>query len=137
MLINIVMNVRELVRAGAGGIVATVVDVSALALLVNLGVYIPVAAFCGATLGAVANFIFNKYVAFKDRSKVTGRQLARFGGVALATALLLALLMELVAVRLHVPYLLAKLICAAVVFAAWTYPVQRKFVFRHKETAYV
>jgi len=131
------MNVREVVRAGTGGIIATAVDVSVLALLVNLGVYIPVAAFCGATLGAVANFIFNKYVAFKDRTRVTGRQLVRFGGVALATALLLALLMEIVAVRLHVPYLLAKMICAAVVFVAWTYPLQRKFVFRRKETVYV
>jgi hypothetical protein len=38
--------------------------------------------------------------------------------------------MQLVAVRLGVPYLLAKLICAAIVFAVWTYPAQRRLVFR-------
>jgi hypothetical protein len=34
------------------------------------------------------------------------------------------------AVTLGVPYLLAKLICAAIVFAVWTYPAQRRLVFR-------
>jgi hypothetical protein len=42
----------------------------------------------------------------------------------------MALAMHLVAVTLGVPYLVAKLICAAVVFAAWTYPAQRRIVFR-------
>jgi hypothetical protein len=35
-----------------------------------------------------------------------------------------------VAVVLGVPYLLAKLICAICVFAVWTYPAQRRLVFR-------
>jgi hypothetical protein len=47
-----------------------------------------------------------------------------------ATATLMALAMQLFAVKLGVPYLLAKLICAALVFAAWTYPAQRRLVFR-------
>ena len=59
--------------------------------------------------GAAVGFTLNKYVAFRDRSPITLPQLARFGIVAVATALLMALAMQLVAVKLGVPYLLAKL----------------------------
>ena len=50
-------------------------------------------------------FTLNKYIAFRDRSPVTWQQLGRFGLVAVATALLMALAMQLVAVKLGVPYL--------------------------------
>ena len=113
-----------------GGAVGSVLDVATLVLLVEHGTRVPVAAFCGAAAGAVVNFALNKYIAFRDRSRITGRQLARFGLVAVATALLMALAMQLVAVKLGVPYLLAKLLCAATVFAVWTYPAQRRLVFR-------
>jgi putative flippase GtrA len=66
----------------------------------------------------------------RDHSRITPRQLARFGFVTVATAILMAGAMQLVAVELGVPYLIAKLICAAVVFAVWTYPAQRRLVFR-------
>jgi hypothetical protein len=42
----------------------------------------------------------------------------------------MAIAMQLVAVELGVSYLIAKLVCAAAVFAAWTYPAQRRLVFR-------
>lgn len=125
-----VKNIRQLVAAGAGGAIGTATDVGILALLVEHGTRIPVAAFCGATAGALVNFVINKYFAFKDRSPITGAQVARFALVALATALLMAGLMELVAVRLGVPYLLAKLLCAVAVFVVWTYPAQRRLVFQ-------
>jgi len=127
-----VRNTRELVAAGLGGAVGTAVDVSVLVLMVQHGVAIAAAAFCAATAGAATNFAMNKYVAFRDRSPITGRQVLRFGVVAVAAATLMALAMQLVAVELGVPYLLAKLICAAVVFAAWTYPAQRRLVFRRR-----
>jgi len=125
-----VKNTRELVASGFGGAVGTAVDVSVLVLMVQHGIAIAASAFSGAAAGAAMNFALNKYVAFRDRSPITGRQVARFGIVAVATATLMALAMQLVAVKLGVPYLLAKLICAAVVFAAWTYPAQRRIVFR-------
>jgi putative flippase GtrA len=125
-----VKNIREVAAAGAGGAVGSVLDVATLVLLVEHGARVPVAAFCGAALGAVVNFTLNKYLAFRDHSRISRRQLARFGLVAVATAILMALAMQLVAVKLGVPYLLAKLICAAVVFAVWTYPAQRRLVFR-------
>jgi hypothetical protein len=38
--------------------------------------------------------------------------------------------MEIVAVKLHVPTVIAKLICSALIFVGWTYPAQRRLVFR-------
>ena len=120
---------RQLAASGIAGIGATSVDVGALALQVHHGVHVALAAFIAATLGAIAGFTLNKYVAFRDRSPVTLAQLARFAIVALGTALLVAGGMELVAVQLHVPYLAAKALCSLAVFAAWTYPAQRRLVF--------
>jgi putative flippase GtrA len=125
-----VNNTRELVAAGVGGAVGSMLDVAVLVLLVEHGVPVAGAAFCGAASGAVTNFALNKYVAFRDRSPINGRQLARFGLVAVAAAMLMAIAMQLVAVELGVPYLIAKLVCAAAVFAVWTYPAQRRLVFR-------
>ena len=128
--LRVVNNTRELVSAGAGGAVGSMLDVAVLVLMVERGAPVAAAAFCGACAGAVTNFALNKYFAFRDRSPICGPQLARFGLVAVATALLMAGAMQLVAVRFAVPYLLAKLVCAAVVFAVWTYPAQRRLVFR-------
>lgn len=121
---------RELVTAGFGGIAATLVDVAVLILLVEaIGLSIPVSAFLASTAGAGMNFVLNKYIAFRDRSPITFQQVARFGAVAVATALLMALAMKLVAVELGVPYVVAKLLCAVTIFMVWTYPAQRMLVF--------
>jgi putative flippase GtrA len=124
------MNLRELFGSGASGAAATVIDMGLLVLLVERGMPVPAAAFIGAAAGAVVGFALNKLVAFRDRSRITTRQLARFGIVAVATALLMALAMDVVAVKLGVPYVLAKVICSVAVFAGWTYPAQRRLVFR-------
>ena len=126
LVLGNVKNPRELVAAGFSGAVGTGVDVATLVLLVNGGTSIPVSAFIAACAGAVMNFGLNKYIAFP----IHLRQLARFGVVAVAAALLMAVAMFVVAVKLGVPYLVAKLVCAAIVFAAWTYPAQRRIVFR-------
>ena len=116
---------RKLIASGTSGGIATGTDVATLVLLVRHGVLVPVATFLGCAAGAVVCFTLNKYIAFRDRSKITAKQLARFGIVAVATALLMALAMELVAVKLGVPTLLAKVICSIVVFAAWSYPAMQ------------
>ncbi|HSN27611.1 MAG TPA: GtrA family protein [Kofleriaceae bacterium] len=124
-----VMQVRELCAAGMGGAAATAVDVGTLVLLVEHGTPVALAAFFAAAAGAVVCFTLNKYIAFRDRTPVSFEQLGRFGIVAVATALLMALAMEVFAVKLRVPYLVAKVICSAIVFVAWTYPAQRRLVF--------
>ena len=120
---------RERIAAGVGGGIATAVDVTTLVLLVHAGVSVAPAAFFGCAMGAVASFLWNKHVAFRDRRKVTWQQLVRFGSVAVATGLLMAAAMHVVAVKLGVPVLLAKLMCSAAVFVAWTFPAQRRLVF--------
>lgn len=125
----VVKNLRELLAASTSGILSTGIDLGALLLLVGHHVSVPVATFVAALTGAVANFALNKYVAFRDRSPINLRQLARFHAVFVVAALLMAGAMELVVARLGAPMIAAKLACAALVFAVWTYPAQRRFVF--------
>ena len=133
-----VKNLREMLTAGAGGAVATGCDLVGLVLLVELtGIAVPAAAFLASAVGAVVCFLWNKHIAFRDRTPVTAGQLARFGLVAVATASLMAMTMQVAAVRLRVPYVIAKLACAAVVFLVWTYPAQRRLVFRRRVAALV
>jgi putative flippase GtrA len=124
-----------MIAAGIGGAVGTALDLSVLVLLVRHGTPVALAAFCGAAAGAVACFTLNKYVAFRDQTRVTSKQLGRFGVVAVATALLMALAMQVIAVELGVQYVAAKLLCSALVFLAWTYPAQRRLVFRRRAAA--
>jgi putative flippase GtrA len=121
---------KSVLGAGAGGITATLLDLAVLAALVNHGVPVAVAAFFGAISGAVCCFVINKRLAFADRSPTTFTQVGRFSLVAVATALLMAAAMQVFAVWIGLPVLVAKLVCAVVVFAIWSYPAQKKFVFR-------
>jgi putative flippase GtrA len=122
-----------MLKAGFGGIVGTGADLVSLTFLVEVvGIAIPLAAFCAALVGAALCFVMNKYVAFRDPRPVSVQQVGRFGFVALAAAGLMAVAMKLVAVELHVPYLIAKLGCAAIIFAIWTYPAQRWLVFESR-----
>jgi putative flippase GtrA len=124
------MQLRQMFTAGLGGVAATTVDVTALVLQVESGANVAAAAFIAASLGAVVGFLWNKHIAFRDRSPVSLQQLVRFGCVAVATALLMATAMHVVAVKIGVPYIVAKFVCSALVFVAWTYPAQRRLVFR-------
>lgn len=128
---SLVKNPREMLAAGFGGAVGSLFDFATLVLLVEYArANIPLSAWLASAAGAVACFLLNKHLAFRDRTPVTASQVMRFGGVAVATACLTAVLMKIVAVDLGVDYLLAKLLCAVAVFIAWTYPAQRRLVFR-------
>jgi putative flippase GtrA len=129
------MQLREMLSAGFGGIAATAVDVTLLVLLVKRGTPVALAAFVAAAAGAAVGFTLNKYIAFRDRSPINVEQLGRFACVAVATALLMALAMHVIAVKLGAPVLFAKIICSALVFLAWTYPAQRRLVFRRRDPA--
>jgi putative flippase GtrA len=130
-----VKNPRELLTAGAAGAFATGLDVGVLVLLVGRHVPIALATFIAALAGAVTNFTINKYVAFRDRSPISLAQIARFDFVAIVAALLMAAAMKIMTANLGVPVVAAKLACAAVVFAMWTYPAQRRLVFARAEVA--
>jgi putative flippase GtrA len=123
------MEARRFAAAGLNGVASTIVDLATLVGLAHLGIAVAVAAFCGCCTGAVTNYTLNKYVAFRDRTPVAAGQLARFTLVAVATGLLTAGGMELLAVHLGLPVVCAKTICAVVVFTLWSYPAQRRLVF--------
>jgi putative flippase GtrA len=129
---RLVKNPRELLAAGMSGIVATVIDVAVLLVLVGFHVPVPLATFLAGLSGAGASFVVNKYVAFRDRSPIKLGQVARFYFVAVVTALLMAAGMKLVAVELGVPIVVARLGCAAILFATWSYPAQRRLVFARR-----
>jgi putative flippase GtrA len=111
------------------GILSTGIDIGVLVVLVRVHVPVPLATFVAAMAGAATQFVVNKYVAFRDRTAVNLGQVARFYGVAIVTAILMAAAMKLVAVHLGVPVVIAKLACAAVLFAIWSYPAQQRLVF--------
>jgi len=127
--LRFVKNPRELLTAGMAGAVGTGLDLAVLVLLVRHHVSIPVATFIAALAGAVANFALNKYVAFRDRSPIRLGQVARFQLVAVVAAGLLAAAMKIATANPAVPVVAARLVCAAVVFAIWSYPAQRYLVF--------
>lgn len=129
------LNMREAVSAGLSSLAAGVVDLVVLVALVERGVSVAVAAFIAATSGAVVNFVCSKYLAFCDRTPLTLRQTLRFAGVSLAGAVLIALTIQVFAVGLGMSYVLAKLLCSTLVFAAWTYPAQRYLVFTKRTAA--
>jgi putative flippase GtrA len=130
VLILRLMQLRLMIKAGIGGAAAAVFDVFTLILLVEHGTPVALAAFLSAGVGACVCFMMNKHVAFRDRTPITWQQLGRFGSVAVATALLMALAMQLVAVWLGVQYVVAKIVCSVLIFLVWGYPAQRRLVFR-------
>ncbi|MBE7448567.1 MAG: GtrA family protein [Kofleriaceae bacterium] len=120
---------RRVLGASVGGLTATALDIVVLTILVESGMAVALAAFLGAAAGAAGCFLLNKYVAFRDHRPVDLRQVVMFGGAALGTALFMAASMHVACVHGHVPYLAAKVLCGLAVFACWSYPVQRRFVF--------
>ena len=74
LLVWVVKNPREMLTAGLGGVAATGVDVALLVLMVESGVSVPAAAFFAACAGAAVNFVWNKYIAFRDRSPISIQQ---------------------------------------------------------------
>jgi putative flippase GtrA len=124
-----VKNHRELLGAGMASVVATGADLGLLVVLVAHHVTVGVATFVAALGGAAVSFALGKYVAFRDGAPLSVRQIVRFDVVAVVAALLVAVAVKVVAGGLGVPVVAAKLACAALVFAVWTYPAQKRFVF--------
>ena len=131
MLLSPVMpeSTRRFLSSTLAGALATATDVVLLSLLYHLGIVVGAAALAGSLSGAVVGFVINKYWALRDGRPLTLRQLAIYSAVSITTALITASLMHVACERGHLPYLLAKLISAALVFACWTYPAQRRLVF--------
>jgi putative flippase GtrA len=118
--------VRQTLRAGAAGIFATGVDLATLSLLVS-GFHVSphVANVPALVFGGVANFVGNKYFAFRARGGIVRHAV----GYTLVEVVALALngwLFEL-ALRLfpHATnaYWALRLATSHIVFLLWSYPL--------------
>jgi putative flippase GtrA len=115
--------------AGLGGVVSTALDVAVLTALVESGCAVGPAAWIGTLAGAALAFGWNRRYVFGDRSALRWQQVACFALVALVGAVALALSMHVAVTLCGLPYLVAKAVCAVLVFAVWNLPAQRRFVF--------
>jgi putative flippase GtrA len=113
-----------------GNLIGTVFDLAVVVTLVQAAHFNPAAAApCGVTVGATANFFFNKVFAFKDSHGNTGAQLARFlGGTAVAAAVH-AGLVHILTNKLGLFYVFSKLIADVLVFTVGNLFLLRFIVF--------
>ncbi|TNF27834.1 MAG: GtrA family protein [Deltaproteobacteria bacterium] len=115
---------RTFSRSALVGVVATLVDVLALSILVDvLGVEPAVANLPALSLGLAVQFFGNKYFAFNDRSRDFLRQGALFGVVEVGAFALNLVAFHLLAVTAGLPVQLARLIGSAAVYFGFSYPL--------------
>jgi putative flippase GtrA len=112
---------------------ATGVDFGMMILLVELAhVAPPLATVGGAFCGGVTNFAIGRTWAFRDvhTGSVPG-QAARYAAVSIGGALLNGALVALVLGALPaLPYVAARILVAALVSVAYTFPLHTRVVFR-------
>jgi phosphatidylglycerophosphate synthase len=116
---------RSVLVAGA----ATLVDLSVASALHYLTAVPPsVATGAGCVVGAGVAFALSRSWAFEPGGPALGSQLSRYAFASATTTFLNAGGVALI-LLLNLPFIVAWLIVRAVVFATWSYPVQRDFVF--------
>ena len=121
--------VRFLIVGG----VATVIQYSVLIVTVErLHWNAVVASSLGYFLSAIANYLLNYYFTFRsdNRHRVAA---TRFALIAAAGLTLNALLMELLAEKLHLPYVLAQIL-ATVGTLIWNYWANSKWSFGRRSS---
>lgn len=112
------------IRSVLVGLVATAVDVGMLLALVAGCGLLPVAANVPALLvGALLQYLGNKYLAFRDRSRDHLRQGGLFALVEGGALLLNAAGFHWLVTASPVPYALARPVVTLAVYCAFSYPL--------------
>jgi phosphatidylglycerophosphate synthase/putative flippase GtrA len=115
-------------RVAAMQVVATAADFAvASAIVYNLRGAPSVATVLGCMVGALVSFVLTRVWAF-DSHGAWLPQVGRYAFVSLGTAGLNGGGVALLSM-LNAPFLLAWALTRAIVFATWSYPLQRDFVF--------
>ena len=127
---KIVARILELLRAGAAGTLATAVDVGTLALLVSVfHVDARVASIPALVAGGIANFLGNRYFAFRAKGGDLAKQALGYTAVEVVALALNGILYDFTLrtfpVAAHA-YWIVRIITSHVVFLAWSYPLWRK-----------
>jgi putative flippase GtrA len=122
--------IPRLLKAQLGAIVATGVDFSVMVAITSGLTMSPVlGTVVGASCGALSNFYMGRHWIFAASSGDHGGQALRYTLVSAASLGLNALGEWLLAVRLGIPYVLARAMIAVAVSLLWNYPLHRHFVF--------
>lgn len=128
-------HLRTLIRSSVASLVALGIELLLVQLLDLFDVEPVVSYVVVQILGTIMTFAGNKYYAFEaSRSGRTategGRALVVFGGSFVFNTAL----SSLGSYVLHAPPVVAFLGSQAVVWAAWNYPMNRWWVFRHSNS---
>jgi putative flippase GtrA len=117
-------------RSLAVGALATGMDIMILLVCVrSFGLPNPVGAAIGVSFGATFTFFANKRFAFRDHRPTVGPQMAKFAGATAGSMLLHASFVGIMADRLGVPVVLAKIIADVAVFSVGQLLLLRYLVF--------
>ena len=122
--------ILELLRAGAAGVFATLVDLGVLTLLVSVFHWDPRSASVPALLaGGVANFVGNRHFAFRASDGSLARQALGYTLVELVALALNGVLYDTVLRTAPVTasaYWAVRLVTSHLVFLCWSYPLWRR-----------
>lgn len=125
---------RQFLTFAVVGVMAAIVHFGILALLVETGASGPVmGSAIGFVVAACTSYALNRRFTFNATRDHKGA-VPRFALVALGGFLLNAALMELVAVRLGIYYLLAQVVSTLVVMV-WNFVGYRLWAFVHADAA--
>ncbi|HEX5139100.1 MAG TPA: GtrA family protein [Planctomycetota bacterium] len=123
----------KLARSLVVGVVATLLDLALLHLLVTGGLAPTVANVPSLLLGVTAQFLGNKYWAFRDVSTRLLEQSALFAAVEAGTFVLNALAFHALAAWLRVAYWAARPLGTFLVYALFSYPLWARIFRRRPE----
>jgi phosphatidylglycerophosphate synthase/putative flippase GtrA len=117
------------VRSLLVNLTATLVDLAVAGSFYYLTTVSPsVATGAGCVVGAIVSFTLSRSWAFEPGGSALVHQLSRYAFASATTAVLNAGGVALV-LMLNLPFIVGWVVVRGVVFATWSYPVQRDFVF--------
>ena len=118
-------------RSGSIGIAATLADVIALSLLVEVAGFEPRVANVPALLvGVLIQFLGNKLFAFADRSNAWARQGVMFALVECGALALNTIFFDIVVASGVVPYLVARFLVQGIVYFGFSMPLWSRIFSR-------
>jgi putative flippase GtrA len=129
-IVDVKRTARLLSQHQLSSLAATGVDYCVMIVCVSIiGLSPVVGTVVGALCGAVTSFTLGRRWVFDARRGDLRRQALRYGMVSLVSLLCNAA-GEWLLVRLHLQYVLARVIASTVVGVGWNFPMHRHFVFR-------
>lgn len=126
---------KTFLKHQAGSIVSTGVDFGTMIFFVRVvGLTPTFATALGAACGGAVNFTLGRRWIFRASEGAAHGQALRYAVVSGMSLVLNSFGEHLLAEVLHVQYVVARMLVAALVSVLWNFPMQRAFVFRARAT---